>query len=183
MRVSFDSFQRSGSSIWLDLDDHFGHESNDDLTEDEIFMALAVRVMGHFEPGQISSIFLDEYETDEGDRINLVSGDWKVTLREVFDLARWTNAHLGDWQINRVHAVLNDDWDNWIDNLDGISDAVMHEFDEGDYEGFGKEYAELIDSCVSESLEEYVNWEKFGQAMAENYSEVTWQGTTYLLER
>lgn len=183
MRVSFDSFQRIGSSIWLDIDDHFGHESVEDMTEDEIFMALAVRVMGHFEPSQISSIFLDEYETDRGDRINLPSGDWKTTLREVFDLATWTNNHLGDWQTERVHAVLNDDWDNWIDNLDDISDSVMHEFDEDDYEAFGKEYAELLDHSVHESLEEYVNWEQFGRDRAENYSEVSWNGTTYLLER
>lgn len=188
MKINIDWLTRPGLGLVIDIDSFLAEDDTEQYEESLTARQFIMRIVGVVmaddnPPSDLDEIWVNTYETDGGDDITVDSGKhWAFRAKECLKLAMWSNDHnTSDWEVNRAHAFLSEDWRGYIDELEDLGDKVIFTFDEGDYEALGKEVAEVFDYVIDDNLRDHVDWHAFGESLASDRTEVSWRGTSYIV--
>lgn len=85
----------------------------------------------------------------------------------------------------RVFARINDHWKytNFDDLKEEVEDNYHTEFETGDEASWAEEYTDEVDMGIPDHLKPYFDYDKYAEALLDDFEQYEWNGTTYLYSR
>lgn len=159
------------------------------MTGEALFAKLLQRVCYWvtMQGGALSDVYCDTFDGDEEEDFDLgmaAGGGFFERLRDVA-LLIWYLKNGKATQIDeaQVFAVIENQGLKWFDFesiKSEVEDNCLGEYPD-DVEEWAIEYLRETGQSLPDGLESYFDYEQFGQDMLrDNYSEVEWNGNTYL---
>lgn len=180
MKFSVDSL--GGETETFDLDDLTLEWS---VTDADTLSSLITMVVARYAVKSevaFDSVWAGVLTDDMDNELDMGPGDrpevWSELAKLYIHLE--TERHDGDMILA---CISNVGW-KWFDfdNFDDAREGYVGEFD-GDHEAFALNRMENYGESIPDHMEPYFDFEAYGKDIVKSYSEVEWNGTTYLFDQ